>query len=140
MKKKWMSVEEVVRLFGVTPDTVWRWGREGKFSARKVGRRWRFNSKKVLGEWVATVRKQRLSDDPRADLAKFLDLVEELDRGDAAGLIEETQREIFELARSILAARGSKADIARGVVLEVARVLRGSSLFDFLATVPVPIQ
>ncbi len=140
MQKKWMSVGEVAGLFEVDPSTVRRWGREGRFSAKKVGRRWRFKSQEVLGKWIAVAREQQPSDDPRADLAKFLDLVEELDRGDAAGLIEETQHEIYELARSIMAVRGPKADIARGVVLEVARVLRGSSLFDFLATVPVPIQ
>lgn len=140
MKKKWMSVEEVAGFFEVDPSTVRRWGREGKFSAGKVGRCWRFKSKEVLGGWIAAVREQRPSENPRADLAKFLDLVEELDRGDAAGLIGETQREIYELARSILAAGGPGSEYPRRVVCNVAQVVHGSSLFAFLASVPVPID
>lgn len=140
MKKKWMSVEEVAGFFEVDPSTVRRWGREGKFSARKVGRRWLFKSQEVLGGWIAAAREQRPSDDLRADLAKFLDLVEELDRGDAAGLIGETQHEISELARSILAVRGPGSEYPRRVVCGVAQAVHGSSLFAFLASVPVPIQ
>ncbi len=140
MKKNWMSVKEVAALFAVSESTVRRWGPEGKFSARKVRRRWFFKSQEVLGEWIAAAREQRPSDDPRADLAKFLDLVEDLDRGDAAGLIGETQREIYELARSIMAVRGPGSEYPRRVVCGVAQAVHGSSLFAFLTTVPVPID
>jgi len=136
-----MDVSQVARFFVVNESSVRRWGRQGRLGARKIRGRWYFQSAKVLRVWIPTISGRASSVEVQGDLCEFLDLVEKLERGSVAGLIEETQDELREMAQSILATRGPETEHARDVILELARILRGNPLFGFLARVPiVPIQ
>jgi len=42
MNKVLYTAQELARLLQVSPDTIWRWGRQGKITKIKVGRTVRF--------------------------------------------------------------------------------------------------
>ena len=50
--KRYLSVEEVAKRFGVNITTVYRLAQRGKLPAFKVGNQWRFSESR-LEEWVA---------------------------------------------------------------------------------------
>ena len=50
--KRYLSVEEVAKHFGVTPTTVYRLAQKGLLPGFKVGFQWRF-SQEMLESWVA---------------------------------------------------------------------------------------
>lgn len=51
MEDRWLSVDEIGVHLGVKRDTVYKWIRDKKMPAHKVGRLWKFK-KDETDEWV----------------------------------------------------------------------------------------
>ena len=51
-EKKYLSVEEVAKKFGINPTTVYRLAQKGSLPAFKVGNQWRF-SPEMLDVWIS---------------------------------------------------------------------------------------
>ena len=51
-EKRFLTVEEVAKRFGVNTTTVYRLVQQGRLPAFKVGNQWRFSEAR-LEEWVA---------------------------------------------------------------------------------------
>ncbi len=48
---RWLSVDEIAAYLGIKRDTVYKWIREKKMPAQKIGRLWKFRISEVDG-WV----------------------------------------------------------------------------------------
>jgi excisionase family DNA binding protein len=46
-KNEFLTLEEVAKLLKIAPATVYRMARNGKIPAVKIGRVWRFSSRKL---------------------------------------------------------------------------------------------
>jgi len=51
MEDRWLSVDEIGIYLGVKRDTVYKWIREKRLPANKIGRLWKFKKAEV-DEWV----------------------------------------------------------------------------------------
>jgi len=51
MEDRWLSVDEIGIYLGVKRDTVYKWIREKKLPANKIGRLWKFKKAEV-DAWV----------------------------------------------------------------------------------------
>ncbi len=51
MDDRWLSVDEIAAYLGIKRDTVYKWIREKKMPAQKIGRLWKFRKQEV-DTWV----------------------------------------------------------------------------------------
>jgi len=56
----WVSLEEIARHVGVSPDSIHRWIRQKDLPAHRVGRLWRFKVSEI-DEWVQAGRTRKRS-------------------------------------------------------------------------------
>ena len=52
MDDRWLSVDEIAAYLGIKRDTVYKWIREKKMPAQKIGRLWKFKRAQV-DKWVS---------------------------------------------------------------------------------------
>ena len=48
---RWLSVAEIASHLGVKPDTVYKWLKQKRIPAHRVGRLWKFDKSEV-DQWV----------------------------------------------------------------------------------------
>ena len=47
MNERWLSLNEICSHLGVSKETIYRWVRQKRIPAHKVGRLWKFRSSEV---------------------------------------------------------------------------------------------